>query len=363
MTTTFSDTTFGFPLTRPAFWREVGVQIREDGLIYGLIGLHVVAAFLMASGLQDMDKLAYLPSARTWLFGVALAVLVYISLAEIPPSIAADPARPLALLRSRLPMRCNPRVPAGFLLILALVLSNGAFTSIKNMLTDITPFRWDETLADAGRWLHGGHDAWRLLQPLLGHHAVTRALQYIYLGGWLAMLCGMVTAAAFSQRLAFLRRRFFLTYMFCWVILGNVLAGVFMSAGPVYFGQVTGDHQRFADLLNYLSFSDGMAQSSTDLQAGLWKLHQAGRAELGSGISAFPSLHVAMATLCALTCCKLNRWAGAAAIAFLAVIMASSVGLAWHYAVDGYVSMLLTTGAWFGIGALERRYSSPSSSS
>lgn len=363
MTTISSDVLAGLPRTRPAFWRRIGVEIRLDAPIHLLIALQCIAAFLTAVSLHDLSKLAYLFAVPIWLRGVTLLSLVYLLLVELPGSIWADPARPLARLRARLAQLCSQRGPAGLLLLLAVIVSNGAFTSVKNMLPDITPFRWDAALADAGRWLHGGRDAWRLLQPLLGHQAVTRVLQYIYLSGWLAMLCGTVTAVAFSQRLAFLRRRFFLTYLFCWVILGNVLAGVFMSAGPVYFGAVTGDHQRFAELLSYLSFSNGMAQSSTDLQAALWQAHSAGHTEVGTGISAFPSLHVAMASLFALTCCKANRWAGAGAVAFLVVILATSIHLGWHYAVDGYASMLLTAAAWFGFGALERRYPSSSSSS
>jgi hypothetical protein len=363
MTTVFSEARFGASLTCPAFWREVGAEIRKDALIYGLVGAQALAAFLMAAAQHDFAKLTFIPAAQTWLQGVALLALIYLAVSEVPPSVVADPLRPLALLRSRLPLRCTPRVPAGILLVLAVILSNGAFTSVKNMLPAISPYRWDAALADAGRWLHGGHDPWRLLQPLVGHPWVTRVLQYNYVGGWLIMLCGLVTAAAFSRRLAFIRRRFFLTFLFCWVVLGNVLAGIFMSAGPAYFGAVTGDRQRFAGLLDYLSFSDGLAQSSTDLQGRLWSLYTMGHAELGSGISAFPSLHVAMATLFALTCGALNRWAGAAALLFLAVIMVSSVCLAWHYAVDSYASALLTTAAWFGFAALERRYASPSSSS
>jgi hypothetical protein len=62
-----------------------------------------------------------------------------------------------------------------------------------------------------------------------------------------------------------------------------------------------------------------------------------------------------MATLFCLLGWSVNRWTALAGTVFLLLIEASSVALGWHYAVDGYVSFLLTSAAWFGFGALERR--------
>jgi hypothetical protein len=180
-----------------------------------------------------------------------------------------------------------------------------------------------------------------------------------YTGGWMIAVCTLPAMVGASRRLAPLRLRFFLTYLFCWIVLGNVVAGLFMSAGPVYYGQVTGDTARFADQLGYLSFSDGLLHSSYELQRTLWMLHERGRTELGTGISAFPSVHVAMATLFALTGCAINRWAGIAGLIFLAVILTGSVHLAWHYAIDGYASMIAVAAVWFTLGAWQRLEARP----
>lgn len=73
---------------------------------------------------------------------------------------------------------------------------------------------------------------------------------------------------------------------------------------------------------------------------------------LGGGISAFPSLHVAIATLNAIYLWRfggLLRWAGAA---FLVVIQLGAVDLAWHYGIDGYASMLATPIIWVVAGRM-----------
>lgn len=338
------------------YWRAVAGQVVRDRLIYAIILLYAAGAGVLALSLGQTDKLVYLDYAPVWLRGVVTAVLIYLGVTELPASIMADPKNPLARLRSRRDELLNPRVVAGGLLILGLILLNGAFTSVKNMLPDLVAFTWDRSLADLDATLHFGKDPWLWLQPLLGHHVVTRAIQYSYTGGWMIALCALTSLMAVSRQLDGLRLRFFATYAFCWIVLGNVVAGAFMSAGPVYFGEVTGDAARFADQLRYLSFSDGLPHSSYELQRSLWQLHLADRTELGTGVSAFPSLHVAMATLFALTGWSINRWSGWIATGFLAVILLGSVHLAWHYAVDGYVSMLATTAVWYGVGALQSRF-------
>ena len=67
---------------------------------------------------------------------------------------------------------------------------------------------------------------------------------------------------------------------------------------------------------------------------------------MGSGISAMPSLHVAMAFLFALLTWRVNRLLGVCFYAFTGLILLGSVHLAWHYAVDGYLALAITWCIW-----------------
>ena len=141
--------------------------------------------------------------------------------------------------------------------------------------------------------------------------------------------------------------RFFVTYGIVWVGLGNFVAGIFLSAGPVYYGHMTGDADRFSQFFTAID-AYGFRNSVTPrFQEMLWNYHVEGQASLGSGISAFPSVHVGMATLIGLYLWrKLGRF-GAVALLFPLAIQIFSVLLGWHYAVDGYFSIAVVLVVWY----------------
>jgi hypothetical protein len=67
-------------------------------------------------------------------------------------------------------------------------------------------------------------------------------------------------------------------------------------------------------------------------------------------------MHVAVATVMALTSWRQNRWLGAAGWLYVLLIFLGSVQLNWHYAVDGYVAVLGTWLIWRASGVLARRW-------
>jgi hypothetical protein len=83
----------------------------------------------------------------------------------------------------------------------------------------------------------------------------------------------------------------------------------------------------------------------------LWADHLVGLSELGSGISAFPSLHLAMATLWLLTLRRVWPWAHWPLVGVVVVVEIGSVHLGWHYAIDGFFSIAATWLAWRVCGA------------
>ncbi|MNI64247.1 PAP2 superfamily protein [compost metagenome] len=97
--------------------------------------------------------------------------------------------------------------------------------------------------------------------------------------------------------------------------------------------------------------------SAAEYQTYLWALHESGSAGFGSGISAFPSIHVGLITLNALFLNGYSRRLGVVAFAYVAFIQISSVYLGWHYAIDGYVSMTVVVAAYYALTAfLKRRW-------
>ncbi|MBX6320805.1 MAG: phosphatase PAP2 family protein [Rhodospirillaceae bacterium] len=224
------------------------------------------------------------------------------------------------------------------------------FTSVKAMIPLLQPFAWDTTFATWDQALHGGRAPWEWLQPVLGHPYVTSGLNVVY-NAWLIVMYGVWMWQAFSTRDARLRMQFFLAFVVSWVLLGNVVATLLSSAGPCYFGRVTGAPDPYAGLTAYLrAVSAHLPVWSVQTQEMLWRDSLKPGVELGSGISAMPSMHVATSVLFALLGWRVKRRLGIAFTVFAVLVMLGSVHLAWHYAVDGYVGAAGAVAVWYAIG-------------
>ena len=77
-----------------------------------------------------------------------------------------------------------------------------------------------------------------------------------------------------------------------------------------------------------------------------------GQDRVGGGISAMPSLHVTIATLCFLVSLtySTSRLLKLATGLFAATIYIGSVHLGWHYASDGLVGIVAVTLIWWATG-------------
>ena len=289
--------------------------------------------------------------AFTFCFGFLVLFVLKVMVLERPKRLIA------ALIgQLRHDILTKERLLPALLVIVVVPLFISAFTSFKALIPAIHPFSWDPAFAAWDRALHGGLDPWRLMHPLLGTPAVTSAINALY-HAWYFVFYGVLFWQAFSLARPVLRMRFLISFVLTWAILGSLFAVLLSSAGPVYYGRVTGLEDPYRELMAYLALADSQTGvMALNVQELLWDSYQQNNTGFGSGISAMPSVHVGLAVLLALVGWQANRVLGWGLILFAVAIQIGSVHLGWHYAIDGYLATLLTILIWWAVGWFVRRF-------
>ena len=357
MTDITATTAVSLPRRRLAGWAQLLRQSMAAHLL--VIGLPLVSMLpveLVLATLEDPQRAGFLQLLKamvTTTFPIAmLAILLLRFIQMIGHERPASPTRALigdirSLLSS--PARLVNALPV----ILAMLLCGKVLLDIKANIPALQPFNWDETLMRLDRHLHGGVDPWLWLQPVLGYAPVSFLINIVYTL-WLIVLFGAWVYMAFRPTFDVVRLQFLVSFMIAWLFGGCLLAVLFSSAGPVYYGLIGLSPDPFAPLLQYLNTADAtLPLYALDAQKLLWDGYT-GQTAPFLGISAFPSMHNAMAMLFVLLAWRMHRTAGICMAVFAAFILIGSVHLAWHYAVDSYAGIVIGLGSWWMAGRLVR---------
>jgi hypothetical protein len=272
---------------------------------------------------------------------IPLSILLLVG----PPIVAIvlRPHAPIAYLRELFQKGALRLVMVCVLLCFGLA----AFTTYKVSIPTLVPYYADPVFADLDAWMHFGN-------PGEFAHAVLPSwaaypLGYLYGPGWFMLWFGFIALMALNGDRE-LRQIYFWTMAIAFCVLGTVAATFLSSVGPVFYERFY-QADRYADLMSMIANSavgDYMREATGYLYAN----YATGGHEAGTGISAMPSMHLAVATLNALMLSRLHRLLGIAGWVYVAVILFGSVYLGWHYAIDGYVSIGFVALVWWLAGRL-----------
>lgn len=229
------------------------------------------------------------------------------------------------------------------LLLTALALPLGrAFSAFKSSIPLHSDYWADRPLADFERLIFTD-DAWVFTHAIIGDQG-TIWIDRAYLV-WFVVLMLTIAWLNFTQDRRF-QLRGLIAYVSSWLVLGMLGAVTFASAGPCFFDFFHGG-DRFAPLLARL---DNVHETTplTAVHEMRWLLAKYDTAEFGSGISAMPSMHVAVAWLIVLLCHYRFglSWQTGLAAAYAMIILLGSVHLGWHYVSDGLVSIFVVSLIW-----------------
>jgi hypothetical protein len=334
--------------------REAAHGVAADGSFYAAVVVFFVVGFLY---LASRPGFAVIDVATTfdaytgiWLtnYGLLFPFLLWVT-GYVRITLRLDRRRGLAYRAMFSRQRVGRFIAGSVLMMVGFLPFRVMFNAIKNAVPLENGFASEQFLANLDRALHFGVDPWRWLVGTFGNDWVLRFVELNYNTVWLAVCFGSVYWVAVSPRFDTIRLRYCLTSMISWIIAGNVLAMTLPSAGPIYYGAVTGDADRFAGLAEFVGSHAGQFVSAADYQAYLWALYAAQKPGLGSGISAFPSMHVSVVMLNALFIFEAIRKFALPAFGYVALIVFGSVYLGWHYAIDSYASILVTFAIYWGV--------------
>jgi len=248
----------------------------------------------------------------------------------------------------------------------------GCFVYWKEKIGQFNAYNWDVTFKDWDAFLFGGQQAWEFFHPYLGTPFITKQLDFLYFI-WVP-LCVLFWVIVYSSNKMSKeeKHQYICASLFSWVIIGIFAATYFASGGPVYYHHFTGDKTMYADLLAYLNSYTVIHETTGEIVSTLratetfdylWQVH-IGAIDLPGGISAMPSMHNAQAILFALVTYKFSRVFGHLMVAYAILIFIGSFHLAWHYAVDGIIALVMVLPIWYATGWLTGVYKDqkPSSS-
>lgn len=283
------------------------------------------AAIMLRAGILTASQLFVRPSI---LVGLAIALFV-------------------AILRGD---GLKGRLAAVLFAVLGIAFLQTGFLIYKNLIPQIIPFYADPALAAFDQWLGGGRAPWIWAHEAIASRLVTPYVSLVYLNLWGAVIIAFPLLLTLFDADRARVNRYIVLYVGSWIVIGNILALAGSSVGPVYYDQIYGAQHGYIgfDALRAALQTSGIADSALgQLQTGLWQIYTAQAGMHSSGISAFPSMHVASATVLALYFAERHHLLGSIGWTFCACIGFLSVYTGFHYAIDGIVSIgLVALGGW-----------------
>ncbi|MBP1853488.1 phosphatase PAP2 family protein [Rhizobium halophytocola] len=225
-----------------------------------------------------------------------------------------------------------------------LVLGLSAFSTFKVHIPETVTFYADGYLASIDRAVFG-MQAWRAAHSIFPD-AWAGFMDVVYSRIWFVVVIGSFAAMAFaSEGTRFVR--YLAAMVFVYAGLGSVGALAGSSVGPIFYDAIYGG-ERFEGLTRALTANPDIVfvKEYAELLLGAY---EHGALRFATGISAMPSIHVAMAVLIAWLLTSFGRRWAVLGWAYAAFILFGSVYTGWHYACDGVVSLVSVSLFWLWV--------------
>lgn len=260
------------------------------------------------------------------------------------------PRHPLLQFYQDVKQFISMRTAANFLpLMIAMAVFAITFSYFKLLIPILNPFSWDELFMKADKILHFGNHPYVLIDAAIGSPHVIIFLNIVY-NLWFAAVWGFWAWLGLKDHSSTYRMRFMIAFILVWSVGGSLLAIIFSSAGPCYYGLVGNSPDIYEPLMSALGdVNKDFPLWAIATQQNLWNSYT-GENQVFLGISAMPSMHNGVIDLVAIASFYYNRFLGWCMSIYATLIFIGSVALGWHYAIDGYAGLVLAFVFWWVAG-------------
>jgi hypothetical protein len=206
-------------------------------------------------------------------------------------------------------------------------------TWTKSLMPLMGPMWADVPIADFDARLLGA-DAWQVVNPILSPFSRFVDTLYALWALFLHLMLAAVLLAAPSRRKALTATSFFVTVL----LIGVIGQFLLPSGGPIFWARL-GQGHRF----------DALPSAPHTRMAAdyLWAKYKGESLDFASGISAFPSMHVAMTSWMVFAVHALFPKLRPLAWAYFLLVVLGSIFLGWHYLADGLAGATGAIVCWF----------------
>lgn len=235
-----------------------------------------------------------------------------------------------------------------------------AFMVGKSLIPLLSPYSMDPVLSQADFKFHGDHFPHTLLPSLEDSFFVISISEWIYFAWFFIILC-MNSFAFFFDENSPRRKAYLWSSLMMWMVFGGIIATLLPSVGPIFYADF------YPSLLDPYADLKADFHHAKELGAQMWPatiallldfIHNKTVCDL-NGISAMPSMHVGASFLACLYGFSIYKPIGILAGLYTLLILASSIILGFHYAIDGYISIIGVALIWIFFRWIFRKKQTP----
>lgn len=233
------------------------------------------------------------------------------------------------------------------LCVIAIYIALMCFSPAKSLISVMNPFQYDALISSIDKFLHFGRYPHEYFGFILDNPKYVVFMDWFYIS-WFYYIYAYMAYVVFQPSHSAGRIRLIACFCLCWVVLGGFVATLASSVGPIFWDHYVSAPNPYATLISTLqTINDNhYPLMCLDIAALLLEWQNDGNIVDLSGPSAMPSIHVAMVALFVFHSWNYNRFFFPLMLVYCLLTMIGSVVLAWHYALDGYVSIILMYIMW-----------------